>query len=98
MYPNNQGDLQGSSSDMDVPKKRTRRMGTQKYLREICYHYIECFVANSLAALMRKWSLNSTFSALQPPRKTSRWDWWDKDQHKPSAVHVWGKDERRDVV
>ena len=50
---------------------RTRMMETQKYLKENCYHCIECSVANSLAALMRKWSLNSTFSALQPPPKTS---------------------------
>ena len=86
MYPNNQGELTGSSSDKDVPHKLTRRMGIQKYLRESCYHRIECSVANSLAALMRKWSMNSTFSALQPPPKISGGGWWDKDQHKPSAV------------
>jgi len=47
VYPNNQGDLLGSSSDRDMPHKRTKRMGTQKYLRESCYHCIECSVANS---------------------------------------------------
>ena len=98
MYSNNQGDLPGSSSDKDVPYKRTRRMGTQKYLRESCYHHIECSVTNSLAALMKKWSLNSTFSALQPPPKTSGGGWWDTDQHRPSTIHVLGKDERGDVV
>ena len=29
-------------------------MGAAKYLREICYHHIECFEANFLAALIRK--------------------------------------------
>ena len=52
--PNDQSDLPGSSNDRDVRHKRTRKMGTQKYLRESCYHRIECSVANSLAALMRK--------------------------------------------
>ena len=52
--PNDQSDLPGSSNDRDVRHKRIRKMGTQKYLRESCYHCIECFVANSLAALMRK--------------------------------------------
>ena len=52
--PNDQSDLPGSSNDRDVRHKHTRKMGTQKYLRESCYHCIECFVANSLAALMRK--------------------------------------------
>ena len=47
---NDQSDLPGSSNDRDVRHKRTRKMGTQKYLRESCYHCIECFVANSLAA------------------------------------------------
>ena len=62
--PNDQSDLPRSSNDMDVCHKRTRKMGTQKYLRENCYHHIECSVANSLTALMRKWPLNSTFLAL----------------------------------
>ena len=52
--PNDQSDLLGSSNDRDVCHKRTRNMGTQKYLRESCYHRIEYSVANSLATLMRK--------------------------------------------
>ena len=52
--PNDQSDLPISSNDRDMYHKRTRKMGTQKYLRENCYHSIECSVANSLAALMRK--------------------------------------------
>ena len=51
---NDQSDLPGSSNDRDVRHKRTRKMGTQKYLRESCYHRIEYSVANSLVALMRK--------------------------------------------
>ena len=86
--PNDQSDLWGSSCDRDVCHKCTRKMRTQKYLRESCYHCIECSVANSLAALMRKWSLNNTFLALQPPPKTSKRGWWDKYQQKPSTVHV----------
>ena len=41
--------------------ERTKQMGIEKYIRESCYHRIECSVANSLAALMRKWYLNSIF-------------------------------------
>ena len=52
--PNDQSDLRESSNDRDVRLKRTRKMGIQEYLRENCYHHIECSVANSLAALMRK--------------------------------------------
>ena len=64
MYPNNQGDLPRSSSDRDVPHKRTRRMGTPKYLMESCYHCIECFIANFLAAFMWKRPMNSAVLAI----------------------------------
>ena len=52
--PNDQSNLPGSSNGRDVRHKRTRNMGTQKYLRESCYHRIEYFVAYSLGVLMRK--------------------------------------------
>ena len=52
--PNDQSDLLGSFNNRDVRHKRTRKMGIQKYQRESCYHRIECSIANSLAALMRK--------------------------------------------
>ena len=52
--PNDQSDIPRSFSDRDVRDKRTRRRGIPKYLRESYYHRIECSVANSLAALMRK--------------------------------------------
>ena len=51
---NDQSDLLGSSNDRDVRHKHTRKMGTYKYLRKSYHHRIECFVANSLAALMWK--------------------------------------------
>ena len=35
------------------------KMKTEKYLRESCYHRIECSAANSLAAFMWKRPLNS---------------------------------------
>ena len=52
--PNDQSNLPGSSNGRDMCHKRTRNMGTQKYLRESCYHRIECFIAYSLGILMRK--------------------------------------------
>ena len=41
--------------------EHTRGMRAKKYLRESCYHSIECSIANSLATLMRKWYINSAF-------------------------------------
>ena len=49
-----QSDILGNSIDKDMHYERTGQMGAGKYLRENCYHHIECPVANSLAALMRK--------------------------------------------
>ena len=48
------GDLLGNSSDNDIRYERIGQLGGGKYLRESCYHRIECSAANSLAALMRK--------------------------------------------
>ena len=44
----------GDSIDEDIHYESTGQRKAMKYLRESCYHRIECFVANSLAALMRK--------------------------------------------
>ena len=44
----------GDSIDKDMHHESTEQRKTMKYLRESCYHHIECFVANSLAALMKK--------------------------------------------
>ena len=52
--PNDQSDLPGSSNNKDMRHKCTRKMAIQKYQRESCYHRIECSIANSMAALMRK--------------------------------------------
>ena len=54
VYPIVQGDILGNSTDKDMRYKRTRGIGAKKYLRESCYHCIECSIANFLAALMRK--------------------------------------------
>ena len=72
MYSNNQGDLPGSSSDKGVHHKRIRMMGTQKYLRESCYHHIEYTTATFLAAFMLRRPLNSVVLATTTHRKPER--------------------------
>jgi len=52
-----------------VHHKRTRGIGAKKYLRENCYHRIECSVANSLTVLMRKGYLNSIFQPYSYPQR-----------------------------
>ena len=49
-----QSNVPGSSVDKDIYYECTGQMGAKKYLGESCYHRIKYFVANSLAALMRK--------------------------------------------
>ena len=56
-----QSNVPGNSIDKDTYHESTGQRETMKYLRESCYHRIECFVANSMAALMWKWYLNSNF-------------------------------------
>jgi len=56
-----QSDILENSINKDMHYKRTGQIGAEKYLRESCYHRIECSIANSLVTLMRKWYLNSTF-------------------------------------
>ena len=48
------GDVPGGSIDKDMHYECTEGVGTMKYLRESYCHYINCSIANSLAALMRK--------------------------------------------
>ena len=72
VYSNYHGDLPGSSSDKDVYHKRTRMIGTWKYLRESCYHCIECTAATFLAAFMLRRPLNSTVLATTTHRKLKR--------------------------
>ena len=47
-------------------------MGTQKYLRESCYHCIECTAATFLAAFMLRRLLNSVILATTTHRKSER--------------------------
>ena len=49
-----EGDITGSFVDKDLHYERTGRMEVRKYLKENCYHRIECSVPNSLDALMMK--------------------------------------------
>ena len=49
---NDHDDLLGSSNNKDVCHEHLRMMEPQKYLRESCYHHIECTAATFLAAFM----------------------------------------------
>ena len=69
---NNHEDLLGSSSDEDTYHEHPRMMGPQKYLRESCYHRIECITATFLAALMLRRLLNSVALATTTHRKPER--------------------------
>ena len=72
MYPSNHGDLLESSSDKDVPHKCIRMMGTQKYLRESCYHRIKCIATTFLVAFMLRRPLNSAVLATTTHRKLEK--------------------------
>ena len=52
--------------------KHIRMMGTQKYLRESCYHRIECIATTFLAAFMLKRPLNSAVLATTTHRKPEK--------------------------
>ena len=73
--PNDQGDLPGCIKDKDVSQKRAREKKTpKKYLKERCYHHIECTAATFLATFMWRRSLNSIALATathRKPRKVS---------------------------
>ena len=56
-----QGNIPGDFIDKDTHHENTGQREAIKYLRERRYHRIECFVANSLTILMKKWYLNSNF-------------------------------------
>ena len=78
--------------------ERIGQMGARKYLKESCCHHIKCSVANSLAALMRKWCLNSNFQPYNYSPKTSGEGWRDRDQDQQSDLHVEGWDEEERVI
>ena len=46
--------VSNNSTSDDKYQERIGQREAMKYLRENCYHRIECSAANSLAALMRK--------------------------------------------
>ena len=66
----------------------------QNILGENCYLRIKCTAANSLAALMWKWCLNSGFQPYSYYIKTYGECWWDKYPNRPSDMHVEGGDEK----
>ena len=69
---NDHDDLLGSSNNKDVCHERPRMMETQKYLRESCYHRIECTTATFLAAFMSRRPLNSVALSTTTHRKPER--------------------------
>ena len=87
--PNNQSDLRGSSSDRDMRHKRTRKIGTQKYLRKSCYHRIECFATNFLAAFMWRRLLNSAALATTTHRKPERVSYVTSTQVVAQMIDKW---------
>ena len=72
MYSSYHGNLPRSSSDKDVHHKRTRTIGTQKYLRKNYYHHIECTVATFLTTFMLRRPLNNTVLVTTTHRKPER--------------------------
>ena len=72
MYSNNQNDFSGNSNDKDVHHKCIRMMRTQKYLRESCYHRIECTAATFLAAFMLRRPLNNAALTTTTHRKQKK--------------------------
>ena len=68
MYSNDKSNLPWSSSDRGVHHEHTRK-GTQKYLRESCYHHIEYTAATFLAAFMWIKPLNSVALATTIHKK-----------------------------
>ena len=72
MYSGFHGDFPRSSSNKDVYHKRTGRMGTQKYLRESCYHRIECTIPTFLTTFMWRRSLNNIALVTTTHRRPKR--------------------------
>ena len=72
MHSNNQSDLPRNSNDRDVHHKHTRRKGTQKYIRESCYHRIKCTATTFLATFMWRRLLNSAILVITTHRNPKR--------------------------
>ena len=69
---NDHDDLLGSSNNKDVCHEHLRMMEPQKYLRESCYHHIECTAATFLAAFMLRRPLNNGVLATTTHRKPKK--------------------------
>ena len=67
-----QGNIQGSSIDKDTYHEGTEERITMKYLKESCYHRIECCITNSLAHINEEMIPKQSFSILQLLLKISR--------------------------
>ena len=72
IYSSNHSNHPGSSSNKDMHHKRIRMMGAQKYLRESCYHHIECTATNFLTAFILRRPLNSVVLTTTTYRKPER--------------------------
>ena len=68
VYPIVQSDILGNFTNRDMHYERTRGMEAWKYLRKGCCHHIKCSVANFLAVLMWRRSLNSAILAISTHR------------------------------
>ena len=71
-YSNNHDDLPGSFRGKDVYYECLRMMGPQKYLRDGCYHRIECTAATFLVTFILKRPLNSVALTTTTHRKLER--------------------------
>ena len=71
-YFSNLGNPPRSSNNRNVSYERARRKGTQKYLRESCYHHIKCTTAIFLTAFMWRRPLNNVTSANATHKKSKR--------------------------
>ena len=71
-YSNNHDDLPRSFSDKDVYHECLRMIGPQKYLRDSCYHRIECTAATFLVTFILKRPLNSVALTTTTHRKLER--------------------------
>ena len=56
-----QSNIPKDSIDKDIHHESTGQREAMKYLKESCYHRIECSTTNSLVTLMWKWYMNSNF-------------------------------------
>ena len=71
-YVFQQSHLPRSFNDKDVHHEHIRMMGIQKYLKESCYHHIECIVVTFLVVFMLRRPLNSIVLATTTHRKPER--------------------------